>query len=56
MAVRALILAPMPVGFVGGGWVSLHYGPERLFLIAGGIGLAAALWGVLSGTARLQEG
>lgn len=56
MAVRALILAPMPVGFIAGGWLAVHYGPEVLFTSAGGIGLAAALWGVLSGTFRLREG
>lgn len=56
MAVRAIVLAPMPVGFIAGGWLSVHHGPEMLFIVAGCIGLAAAAWGVLSGTARLREG
>jgi len=55
MAVRALILAPMPVGFVLGGWLATNEGPEVLFVAAGVIGLLATLWGVLSGTARLRE-
>jgi MFS family permease len=55
MAVRALILAPMPIGFVAGGWLAQRHGPEVLFVVAGSVGLAAALWGVLSGTARLRE-
>ena len=56
MAVRALILAPMPIGFIAGGWLAVHHGPETLFVAAGYVGVAAALWGVLSGTARLREG
>jgi MFS family permease len=56
MAVRALILAPMPVGFIAGGWLAVHRSPEELFTVAGCIGLAAAPWGLLSGTARLREG
>jgi MFS family permease len=56
MAVRALILAPMPIGFIAGGWLAEHQGPEVLFVCAGAIGLAAALWGVLSGTVSLREG
>lgn len=56
MAVRALILAPMPIGFIAGGWLAVRRGPEELFIVAGCIGLAAAAWGVASGTARLREG
>lgn len=55
MAVRALILAPMPIGFIAGGWLAVHHGPETLFVVAGAVGLAAALWGAASGTARLRE-
>ncbi|MEA3020400.1 MAG: hypothetical protein QOI47_1924 [Actinomycetota bacterium] len=55
MAVRALILAPMPVGFIAGGWLSQHGGPERLFTVAGLVGLSVAGWGLVSGTARLRE-
>lgn len=55
MAVRALILAPMPVGFIAGGWLAVNHGPEMLFVVAGVIGLIAAAWGVTSGTARLRE-
>lgn len=55
MAVRALILAPMPIGFIAGGWLAEHGGPEVLFTVAGGIGLAVAAWGVLNGTVRLRE-
>ena len=55
MAVRALILAPMPIGFIAGGWLALHHGPEVLFVVAGSVGLAAAGWGVASGVARLRE-
>lgn len=56
MAVRALILAPMPIGFIAGGWLAVHGGPEVLFIVAGGIGLTVAAWGVLNGTVRLREG
>ena len=56
MAVRALILAPMPIGFIAGGWLAEHGGPEVLFIVAGGIGLTVAAWGVLNGTVRLREG
>jgi MFS family permease len=55
MAVRALILAPMPVGFIAGGWLAVHRSPEELFVVAGLIGLAAVAWSALSGTARLRE-
>jgi hypothetical protein len=55
MAVRALILAPMPVGFIAGGWLAVHRSPEELFTVAGLIGLAAVVWSALSGTARLRE-
>ena len=54
MSMRALILAPMPVGFVLGGWLSVRSGPELLFTISGVIGLVVASWGVLSGTSRLR--
>lgn len=54
MAVRALILAPMPIGFVGGGWLAVHHGPEVLFTCAGAVGLVAAAWSAVNGTARLR--
>jgi MFS family permease len=56
MAVRALIVAPMPVGFIAGGWLASNEGPEVLFVVAGVIGLGASLWGLVNGTARLREG
>lgn len=55
MAVRALILAPMPVGFIAGGWLAVHRSPEELFVVAGIVGLAAVVWSALTGTARLRE-
>jgi len=56
MAVRGLILAPMPVGFVLGGWLSDGVGPEALFVAAGTIGLAVAAWGVAVGVPHLRQG
>jgi hypothetical protein len=56
MAVRAMILAPMPIGFVAGGWLAEEQGPAVLFVVAGCVGLASAVGGVVSGTARLREG
>lgn len=55
MAVRALILAPMPVGFIAGGWLASHGGPEVLFTVAGAIGLAVAALGALNGTFQLRD-
>ena len=55
MAVRAAILAPMPIGFIAGGWLAVHRSPEALFIAAGCVGLAAAAWGFASGTAGLRE-
>lgn len=55
MAVRALILAPMPVGFIAGGWLAVHRSPEELFIVAGIVGLAAVVWSAATGTARLRE-
>jgi hypothetical protein len=55
MAVRALILAPMPIGFIAGGWLASSAGPEVLFTVAGAIGLAVAGLGVANGTVSLRE-
>jgi MFS family permease len=54
MTMRALILAPMPVGFVLGGWLAQRGGPEVLFTLSGCIGLVAAAWAVVSGTSGLR--
>ena len=54
MTMRALILAPMPLGFVLGGWLAVRSGPELLFTLSGAVGLAVASWGVMSGTSRLR--
>ena len=54
MAVRTVVLAPMPVGFILGGYLAERSGSDVLFASAGVAGLLVAAWGVLSGTVRLR--
>lgn len=56
MAVRGVILAPMPIGLVLGGWLADSAGPELLFIATGGAGLLVAAWGVAAGVPSLRVG
>jgi hypothetical protein len=54
MAVRSVILAPMPVGLVLGGWLADNGGPELLFCATGGAGLLVTAWGAVTGVPSLR--
>jgi predicted MFS family arabinose efflux permease len=47
MAVRAAIVAILPVPLIAGGWLADAAGPEALFVTTAVVGLATAAWGVL---------
>jgi MFS family permease len=47
MAVRAAIVAILPVPLIAGGWLADVAGPEVLFTTTALLGLAAAAWGAL---------
>ena len=47
MAVRAAIVAVLPVPLIAGGWLADASGPEALFITTAGLGLVAAAWGLL---------
>ena len=47
MAVRAAIVAILPVPLIAGGWLADAAGPEALFLTTAGVGLVAAGWGAV---------
>lgn len=56
MASRAIVLGPLPLALVGGGWIASRAGAPTLFVLAAGIGLTAAAWGWLTGIPALREG
>jgi MFS family permease len=47
MAVRAAIVAILPVPLIAGGWLADVAGPEALFVTTAAVGLGAAAWGAL---------
>lgn len=47
MAVRAAIVAVLPVPLIAGGWLADAAGPEVLFITTAAVGLTAAAWGVV---------
>ena len=47
MAVRAAIVAILPVPLIAGGWLADVAGPEVLFITTAVVGLTAAAWGVV---------
>ena len=47
MAVRAAIVAILPVPLIAGGVGQPAAGPEALFITTAGIGLVTAAWGAL---------
>lgn len=47
MAVRAAIVAILPVPLIAGGWLADAAGPEVLFTTTAVVGLVAAAWGAL---------
>ena len=47
MAVRAAIVAVLPVPLIAGGWLADAAGPEALFITTAVIGLVVAAWGAV---------
>jgi MFS family permease len=47
MAVRAAIVAVLPIPLIAGGWLADAAGPEALFITTAVIGLVAAAWGTV---------
>jgi len=54
MASRMVLLGTLPVGYLAGGWLSRVAGPDVLYVVCGGIGLATALWALLTGLGKLR--
>lgn len=56
MTVRALVLGALPLPLIGGGWLSDRFGPDRLFVVCGAVGVAVAVHGLFTGVGRLRAG
>ncbi len=55
MAVRASIVAVLPIPLIAGGWLADAAGPEALFITTAVIGLVAALWGTVRGVSAVRS-
>jgi MFS family permease len=54
MAVRASIVAILPVPLIAGGWLADVAGPEVLFTTTAVVGLVAAAWGAVRGVPAVR--
>jgi MFS family permease len=54
MAVRASIVAVLPVPLIAGGWLADAAGPEALFITTAVIGLVVAAWGAVRGVPAVR--
>jgi hypothetical protein len=54
MASRVVLLGTLPIGYLAGGWLSRSAGPDVLYLVAGSVGLATAVWAAVRGLGRVR--
>jgi len=54
LTARRVMFSSILVGALAGGWLSDQVNPQALWLAAGGVGVAAAIWGLIVGLGRVR--